>query len=77
MSLSLALFAVLAGVVIAAGVTIRQLVDRLRTLERQVITDALTGAFNRPELRGRLPEAERGYGAALAGAVTGATCTDR
>ena len=47
MSLSLALLAVLAGVVIAAAVTIRQLVDRLRTLERQVITDALTGAFNR------------------------------
>jgi diguanylate cyclase (GGDEF)-like protein len=46
-SLSLALFAVLAGVVTAAGVTIRQLVDRLRTLERQAITDALTGAFNR------------------------------
>ena len=47
MSLSLALLAVLAGVVIAAAVTIRQLVDRLRTLERQAITDALTGAFNR------------------------------
>lgn len=47
MSLSLALLAVLAGVVIAAAVTIRQLVDRLRTLERQAISDALTGAFNR------------------------------
>jgi len=46
-SLSLALLAVLAGVVTAAAVTIRQLVDRLRTLERQAITDALTGAFNR------------------------------
>jgi diguanylate cyclase (GGDEF)-like protein len=46
-SLSLALLAVLAGVVTAAAVTVRQLVDRLRTLERQAITDALTGAFNR------------------------------
>jgi diguanylate cyclase len=46
-SLSLILLAVLAGVVIAAAVTIRQLVDRLHTLERQAITDALTGAFNR------------------------------
>ena len=46
-SLSLVLLDVLAGVVAAAAVTIRQLVDRLRTLERQAITDALTGAFNR------------------------------
>ena len=47
MSLSLVLLAVLVGVVTASAVTIRQLVDRLRTLERQAITDALTGAFNR------------------------------
>ena len=47
MSLPLVLLAVLAGVVAAAAVTIRQLVDRLRTLEREAITDPLTGAFNR------------------------------
>jgi diguanylate cyclase (GGDEF)-like protein len=46
-SLSLILLAVLAGVVGAGAVTIRQLVDRIRMLERQAITDALTGAFNR------------------------------
>jgi diguanylate cyclase (GGDEF)-like protein len=33
-----------------AGVTIAELVDRLRSLERQAVTDPLTGAFNRRHL---------------------------
>jgi len=46
-TLSIVLLAVLAGVLVAGGVTITQLVDRLHVLEQQAITDALTGAFNR------------------------------
>lgn len=46
-NLALVLLAVLAGVVIAASLTIAQLVDRLHMLEQQAMTDALTGAFNR------------------------------
>ena len=50
MTLSLALLGVLAGVIVAAAVTIAELVDRLRSLERQAVTDPLTGAFNRRHL---------------------------
>ena len=47
MTLPIVLLGVVAGVIVAGAVTIRQLVDRLHTLEQQAITDALTGAFNR------------------------------
>ena len=50
MNLSLVLIAVLGVVVIAGGLTIAMLVQRLRTLERQAVTDPLTGAFNRRHL---------------------------
>ena len=50
MSLPLVLLAVLAAIIIAAGVTIRELLDRLQALERQALTDPLTGAFNRRHL---------------------------
>src|SRR5262245_33699286 len=46
-TLPLSLLALLSGVIIAAGVTIRELLDRLQLLERQALTDPLTGAFNR------------------------------
>jgi diguanylate cyclase (GGDEF)-like protein len=50
MNLSLVLLVVLVVVVMAGGVTIATLVQRLRTLERQAVTDPLTGAFNRRHL---------------------------
>lgn len=46
----LVLAVALAVVIIAGGVTIARLVDRLRTLEREAVTDPLTGAFNRRHL---------------------------
>ena len=50
MSLPLVLLAVLAVVMTAGGLIIATLVQRLRTLERQAVTDPLTGAFNRRHL---------------------------
>ena len=50
MNLSLLLLVVLAVVVMAGGLTIATLVQRLRMLERQAVTDPLTGAFNRRHL---------------------------
>ena len=47
MNLPLVLLAVLAAVMIASGMTIATLLQRVRTLERQAMTDPLTGAFNR------------------------------
>jgi diguanylate cyclase (GGDEF)-like protein len=41
------LLAVLAAIIVACGLTIAELADRLRVLERQAVTDPLTGAFNR------------------------------
>jgi diguanylate cyclase len=49
-NLSLLLLVVLAVVVMVGGLTIATLVQRLRTLERQAVTDPLTGAFNRRHL---------------------------
>ena len=50
MSVLPALLAVLGVLIVASAVTIATLVDRLRTLERQAVTDPLTGAFNRRHL---------------------------
>lgn len=47
MRLALVLLAASGVVILAGGLTIAALVDRLRTLERQAVTDPLTGAFNR------------------------------
>lgn len=47
MGLALVLLAAFGAVIVASGVTIAALVDRVRTLERQAVTDPLTGAFNR------------------------------
>lgn len=47
MRLALVLLAISGAIIIAAGLTIAALLDRLRGLERQAITDPLTGAFNR------------------------------
>ena len=50
MSVLPALLAVSGAVIVASAMTIATLVDRLRTLERQAVTDPLTGAFNRRHL---------------------------
>jgi len=47
MPLAVVLLAISAIIILAAGLTIAALVDRLRQLERQAVTDPLTGAFNR------------------------------
>ena len=47
MSLLVVLLAVFGAVIVAGGLAMAALVDRLRALERQAITDPLTGAFNR------------------------------
>jgi diguanylate cyclase len=47
MPLAVVLLAISAIIILAAGLTIAGLVDRLRQLERQAVTDPLTGAFNR------------------------------
>jgi diguanylate cyclase len=47
MQLAFVLLAASGAVIIAGGLTIAALVDRLRTLEQQAVTDPLTGAFNR------------------------------
>ena len=45
--MAVVLLAISAIIILAAGLTIAALVDRLRQLERQAVTDPLTGAFNR------------------------------
>ena len=47
MPLAVIFFFIVVAIVITAGLTIASLVARLRCLERQAITDPLTGAFNR------------------------------
>ena len=47
MPLAVVFLAISAIIILAAGLTIAALVDRLRQLERQAVTDPLTGAFNR------------------------------
>jgi diguanylate cyclase len=46
----LILVVILGTIIFVGGVTIVKLVDRLRTFERQAVTDPLTGAFNRRHL---------------------------
>lgn len=50
MTLPSVLFAALCAVVCASGATIAMLLMRLRTAQRQAVTDPLTGAFNRRHL---------------------------
>jgi diguanylate cyclase (GGDEF)-like protein len=47
MQLAIVLLVMSGAVIIAGGLTIVALVTRLRCLERQALTDPLTGAFNR------------------------------
>jgi len=53
----LILVVVLGTIVVAGGVTLVGLVGRLRALERQAVTDPLTGAFNRRHLEACLSAA--------------------
>jgi glutamate transport system ATP-binding protein len=46
----LVVLVVSSAIIVASAMTIADLVDRLRALERQVLTDPLTGAFNRRHL---------------------------
>lgn len=50
MTTSLVFMIVLLAIVTASGVTIATLVSRLRALQRQAVTDPLTGAYNRRHL---------------------------
>ena len=50
MTTSLVLMIVLLVIVTASGVTVAELVSRLRAMERQALTDPLTGAYNRRHL---------------------------
>jgi diguanylate cyclase (GGDEF)-like protein len=52
-----ALIVVMGGIVVACGVAIAELRDRLRALERQTVTDPLTGAFTRRHLEACLEAA--------------------
>jgi diguanylate cyclase (GGDEF)-like protein len=45
-----AVVVVLGGIIVACGIAIAELRDRLRALERQTVTDPLTGAFTRGHL---------------------------
>jgi diguanylate cyclase (GGDEF)-like protein len=56
-SATLVLLVLLNAVIVASVLTIVELIDRLHGLERQVLTDPLTGAFNRRHLDACLREA--------------------